>query len=144
MSRVFILVTTLFYAAHAGMDDCEPQHGDGIKYAADLARSVNHFMKHCARDLHCVKSLPSMKTVTEFFDRACDFANNCIKTLKTSNVQVLHKCLKNHLWSVYNGSGVLPHKEMLCIEAAADCGVKQVRSVQVAKLQVSYLRRLFG
>ncbi|XP_054922918.1 uncharacterized protein [Dermacentor andersoni] len=101
-------------------------------------------MKNCARILHCVKSLPNTKTVGKFLDTACDIGNDCIRTLKTDSVEPVYKCIKSQVWAIYNGTEVIPYNEMLCIEKAADCGAGQVGSIAVAKLQISYLRRLFG
>ncbi|XP_065301924.1 uncharacterized protein [Dermacentor albipictus] len=101
-------------------------------------------MKNCVRILHCVKSLPSTKTVGKFLDTACDSWNDCIRTLKTDIMETLYKCMKSQLWAIYNGTEVIPYNEMLCIEKAADCGAGQVGSIAVGKLQILYLRRLFG
>ncbi|XP_050037658.1 uncharacterized protein [Dermacentor andersoni] len=126
------------------LKNCEPDPRDAIIYANQLARAIKHFMKNCMGIMDCFKGRPSINLFIEFFGNGCDIMLGCAKKLGTEDMRQVSKCSLPIFWSNNNATGVFTQEEMECIKNAAECAQNAIPNVAVAKLVLSYFRRMLG
>ncbi|XP_077532930.1 uncharacterized protein LOC144145260 [Haemaphysalis longicornis] len=123
---------------------CKVDHREAVLYATRFGRASQKVFRDCIPMLIKVKPPAPNDLASRFLKSVCDAGQECGKTLKTTDMQLITPCVIDEMWKMWGDHPMYSFETKKEIEKGMVCAANASDSAIVAWLVTDMALRITG